>query len=304
MMNEPGLRQGGSSVSEAAAPDEFLDRAMLLLDWSAMAPWVAAVESRLGMPVSIALFKMTLLERWFQLSGAELDDACHGRCTFRRFLGAPLHGPVAEVWMFRQFKPKLAAAEQEVGRLITAVELLLADRGLSPPACAWTGFETGAVTAPNEGVRTTVFEPGRLSAMAADAEAAAGIVPAAPDNVRVVPAVAPGVHAATASALLVWPWGAGTPIDRVLKVGRDPEFSPFARQLWADPRISRQHAELEPAADGIVLRDLGSSNGTYIGDKPLAYCGSVLLRADVQLQFGTNLAVKLVFLPPKPVAAA
>jgi len=288
-------------VSEAAAPDEFLDRAMPLLEWSAMAPWVAAVESRLGMPVSIALFKMTLLERWFQLSGAELDDACHGRAAFRRFLGAPLHGPVAEVWMFRQFKPKLAAADHEVGRLITAVELLLADRGLSPPTCAWTGSETASVNAPNEGIRTTVFEPGRLSAMAADAETAAGIVAPAQGGELAAPAAA-GAQTAVASAMLIWPWGAGTPIDRVLKVGRDPEFSPFARQLWADPRISRQHAELEPAADGIVLRDLGSSNGTYIGDKPLAYCDSVLLRGDVQLQFGTNLAVKLVFLPPKPVA--
>ena len=82
-------------MSEDAAPDQFLDRAAPLLDWSALGPWIGAVETRLGMPVSIALFKMMLLERWFQLSGAELDDACHGRAAFRRFLGAPLHGPVA-----------------------------------------------------------------------------------------------------------------------------------------------------------------------------------------------------------------
>jgi hypothetical protein len=269
-----------------------------LLDWSSLAPWIGAVESRLGMPVSIALFKMLLLERWFQLSGAELDDACHSQVAFRRFLGAPLHGPVAEVWMFRQFKPKLAAAEQEVGRLITAVEMLLGERGLAPPVCAWTGARTEAVIAPNEGVRTTVFEPGRLRSMADDAEAAALGQAAQARDTSAPAGTGPG--SVEAVAMLIWPWGASTPIDRVLKIGRDPEYSPFARQLWADPRISRRHAEIEPAAAGIVLRDMGSSNGTYVGDRPLPHGGSALLGDDVQLRFGFNLAVKLVFLPPKP----
>ena len=289
-------------MSEQAAPDEFLDRAMPVLEWEALAPWIATVEARLGMPVSIALFKMTLLERWFQLSGAELDDACHSRAALRRFLGAPLHGPVAEVWMFRQFKPKLAAAEREVGRLITAVELRLAERGLKAPAWAWTGSPTAAVTTPSEGIRTTVFEPGRLSAMAADAESTARFGQPA----HAMSASAPlqtGTRSMDASAMLIWPWGAGTPIDRVLRVGRDPEFSPFARQLWADPRISRRHAELEPEAAGVVLRDLGGSNGTFVANNPVAYRGAVVLRNDVQLQFGTDLAVKLVFLPAKPVPA-
>jgi hypothetical protein len=297
-MDEAPARPRGTALSEDPAPEAFLDRAAPLLDWNSFAPWIGAVEARLGMPVSIALFKMILLERWFQLSGAELDDACHGQAGFRRFLGAPLHGPVAEVWMFRQFKPKLAAAEREVGRLITAVEARLSESGLAPPTCAWTGARTGDVTGPNENVRTTVLEPGRLSAIAAAAEASAfGQTPHA------AAAFAPagtGPGSVEASAVLIWPWGACTPIDRMLKIGRDPEFSPFARQLWADPRISRRHAELEPSAEGIVLRDLGSSNGTYRGDKLLPHRGSSLLSQDVQLRFGTNLAVKLVFLPPKP----
>ncbi|HEY8426730.1 MAG TPA: FHA domain-containing protein [Sandaracinaceae bacterium] len=282
-------------MSEDAAPDQFLDRAASLLDWTALAPWIAAVETRLGMPVSIALFKMTLLERWFQLSGAELDDACHGRVAFRRFLGAPLHGPVAEVWMYRQFKPRLAAADREVGKLITAVELHLSDRGLAPPAFAWTATRSPAVTSPQEGTRTTVLEPGQLSAMAADAESAARFSRTAVYSVDLMPPrTAP---AAPARAVLVWPWGASTPIDRVLRIGRDPEFSPFARPLWADPGISRRHAELVPREDGIEVRDLGSTNGTVVGDVPLARRGSVLVRADTLLRFGANLAVKLVFLP-------
>ncbi|MFI5079066.1 MAG: FHA domain-containing protein, partial [Vicinamibacteria bacterium] len=36
--------------------------------------------------------------------------------------------------------------------------------------------------------------------------------------------------------------------------------------LWLDDRsVSRQHAQLEPAADGIHVRDLGSGNGVWMG---------------------------------------
>src|SRR5690606_12986265 len=204
-MDDASLRPRDSTVSEDTAPDDFLEQAMPLLDWSALASWVDAVESRLGMPVSIALFKMVLLERWFQLSGAELDDACHGHAAFRRFLGAPLHGPVAEVWMFRQFRPKLAAAEREVGRLIAAVETHLTEHGLAPPTCAWTGSETAQVTAPNEGVRTTVFETGRLRTMAAEAEAAALFGTTARGlDFRGAP-VGMGTGKVEAAAVLLWP---------------------------------------------------------------------------------------------------
>jgi hypothetical protein len=197
--------------------------------------------------------------------------------------------------MYRQFKPKLSAAEREVGRLITAVEMRLAERGLAPPSCAWTGAGNDEAIARSESVRTTVFEPGRLSAIAADAEAAT-----AQHGLGMPAPAANGPGTTEAIAMLVWPWGGCTPIDRVLRIGRDPEFSPFARQLWADPRISRRHAEVEPGPEGIVVRDLGSSNGTYVGDRPVPQRGSMLLGDDVQLRFGTNLTVKLVFLPPRP----
>ncbi|MCC6533632.1 MAG: FHA domain-containing protein [Burkholderiales bacterium] len=207
--------------------------------------------------------------------------------------------------MHRQFTPKLAAASEEVGKLITAVELLLSDRGLPPPTCAWTGAQTAAVTRPNEGIRTTVFEPGRLSALAADAQAQADRLRAASADLQ-PPRTGPidaadlprGVQ--VSEAVLVFPWGSTLRLDHTVRIGRDPEFSPLARQLWADPRISRRHAELEPTGKGILLRDLGSSNGTYVGDEPLPFNGAALLDEDVQLHFGSNLAVKLVFLPPKP----
>jgi hypothetical protein len=299
MMNEVNAGQDWMTGSAWETPELFLEHALPLFDWRALTPWIGAVETRLGMPVSIALFKMTLLERWYQLSGPELDDACHGRAAFRRFLAAPLHGPVAEVWMYRQFKPKLMAAEPEIGRFISRAEAMLAERGLSPPSSAWTGADTAAVTQPNdEHVRTTVFEPGQLRAIAAEAE---WVAQTAQDGGAEQPL--PGAGSVKAAAMLIWPWGASTAVDRVLRIGRDPEFSPFARQLWADARISRRHAELDPQAQSVLLRDLGASNGTYIDDQPLAYGGSVLLSADAALTFGTNLAVKLVFFPRGPASA-
>jgi len=293
VQHSPRPMAKAASDPEPAAPDLFLDQAMPLLDWTRLAAVIGAVEARVGLPVSIGLFKMTLLERWYQLSSPELDDACHGRAAFRRFLAAPLHGPVVEVRTYRQLKPKLTDAERELGRLISAVEAMLGEQGLAPPTCAWTGAETAAITQPSEGIRTSVFEPGRLSAIAAQAEWAASDMqrlPGLPTTPR-------------APAMLVWSWGASTAVDRMLPIGRDPEFSPFARQLWADPRISRRHAEVAAHEGAVLIRDLGSSNGTYVGDALVPYGGSVLLCEDVLLQFGTNLAVKLVFYPAEAAPA-
>jgi len=290
---------GHAHVNKPLTPDDYLDQATRVLDWSALAPWISAVETRAGIPVSISLYKMILLERWFQLAGADLDDACHGRAAFRRFLGAPLHGPVAEVWMHRQFAPKLAIAAEEITQLVTAVELLLADRGLPINPKAWEDSNAGSDPGPIEGIQTTVFEPGKLSAIAADAETAGRFargsqIGSAAEDTETDLKPEPRT---LATAVLIWPWGATTLIDRPLKIGRDPAYSTFARQLWADPRISRRHAEIEPQPDGLLLRDLGSSNGTYIDDELLPARSSILITSDIQLRFGTDLAVKLVFLP-------
>ena len=36
-----------------------------------------------------------------------------------------------------------------------------------------------------------------------------------------------------------------------------------------DPEVSRQHAALEISTDRITLVDLGSTNGTFMGDEPV-----------------------------------
>lgn len=278
-------------MGESAGPDDFLDRAAAALDWAALAPWIEAVEVKLGKAIPIALCKMVLLERWFQLCSAELDDACHARPAFRRFLGAPLHGPVAEVWMHRQHAPRLAAAGIELGKFISAAELMLADRAIAPPTCAWTHTDEAVLTPPSQGLRTTVFEPGRLAALAAQADSAAG------NAASTAPQSDEPLLLARATAVLLWPWTGVTRVDGPLHIGRDPEFSPLARQLWADPRISRRHAELSPAEGGVIIRDLGSSNGSFVNERRIAPGQDLLVRQDACLRFGPGLSVKLAFFP-------
>jgi len=60
-----------------------------------------------------------------------------------------------------------------------------------------------------------------------------------------------------------WSDGAGRherTIDRRLVVGS----APGSDLALADETVSRVHAELEPRADGLWVRDLGSRNGTYV----------------------------------------
>src|SRR5579859_5692993 len=46
-----------------------------------------------------------------------------------------------------------------------------------------------------------------------------------------------------------------------LVVGRDPG----ANIVVADPEVSAFHCELRAVSEGILVRDLGSTNGTYLG---------------------------------------
>jgi pSer/pThr/pTyr-binding forkhead associated (FHA) protein len=53
-------------------------------------------------------------------------------------------------------------------------------------------------------------------------------------------------------------------IDHDVVLGRDCDGI-----VLEDPTASRRHAELRPTDDGLVLVDLGSSNGTIAGGEPV-----------------------------------
>lgn len=52
------------------------------------------------------------------------------------------------------------------------------------------------------------------------------------------------------------------PLETTFLVGRGP----FNHAVLDDVRISRQHAKISHEVDGLVVYDLGSSNGTYVND--------------------------------------
>jgi transcriptional regulator with PAS, ATPase and Fis domain len=59
----------------------------------------------------------------------------------------------------------------------------------------------------------------------------------------------------------------GKAITRALGVGpMVVGTSPDADLVLADPRVSRRHCEIARGPRGVTLRDLGSKNGTFIGD--------------------------------------
>ena len=69
--------------------------------------------------------------------------------------------------------------------------------------------------------------------------------------------------AATASCTLQFPWGR-VPVPGRLGIGRETGFSPINRQLDTYPTVSRRHAVISLAQGRWAVRDMGSTNGTFV----------------------------------------
>ncbi|HLL51945.1 MAG TPA: FHA domain-containing protein [Myxococcaceae bacterium] len=65
---------------------------------------------------------------------------------------------------------------------------------------------------------------------------------------------------------LTGPWANKRfPLEGTLVIGR----SPGVQVLIDDDSVSRRHAEVAPTEEGVVLRDLGSANGTLLNGEPV-----------------------------------
>ncbi len=264
----------------------FLAQAAAGIDWAALTPWIDALDTRWDSPAPLALYKVHLLAHWLKLDAASLEDACLANSALRAFIGAPMHGPIVELHLYRQYASRFADAGQALGKLVAAIELQLIDRGLLPPTEALRGsrLESRKHNSP----QPTIVVPQRLRPVAQAQE---------PIACRVAAQAHETLPSCRALAVLVWPWGDVTMVDHRIAIGRDSEYSSFANHLRADGKISRRHASIEPTESGIIVRDMGSSNGTYVDDQPLGYTGSRTVPHDAVLKFGTDLAVELVFIP-------
>jgi DNA-binding winged helix-turn-helix (wHTH) protein len=78
------------------------------------------------------------------------------------------------------------------------------------------------------------------------------------------PASTPGVR--HAAFRLVWADGRAGLADGEHVIGRDPDLLLFLDA----PSVSRRHAVLRVTGDHATLEDLGSKNGTFIGDRRLS----------------------------------
>ncbi len=101
-----------------------------------------------------------------------------------------------------------------------------------------------------------------------------------------------GQGAQAAPCALVFPWGQ-VPIAGQLGVGRDAGFSPISGQLDAFPTVSRRHAVVGAAQGQWTVRDLGSTNGTYVNGTRLAEGETRAIQNGDQVSFSQGLQVRV-----------
>jgi ABC-2 type transport system ATP-binding protein len=143
--------------------------------------------------------------------------------------------------------------------------------------------------------------------------APAEALPAEADPAEAAPAkAAPDRHIPALPVLeFVAGQQAGTemPVGAPFVIGRDPGVADLV--LDQDTEISRRHATFTPAGAGLVVQDLGSTNGTFVNGQRLDY--AVTLSTGDQVQVGetvikVRLGEAMAAAPPTavtaPVAAA
>lgn len=82
-----------------------------------------------------------------------------------------------------------------------------------------------------------------------------------------------------------------------LSIGRDPTN----QLVLGDPSVSRRHAEVVEEHGAILLRDLGSTHGTYVGGVRIAE--PIALNPGLQFSIGGNVLVLLNAGDPVPKPA-
>src|SRR5512143_219164 len=85
--------------------------------------------------------------------------------------------------------------------------------------------------------------------------------------------------------------------SRILTIGRLPDNE----LVLSHPNVSRHHAELRLAANGLMLTDLGSSAGTFVGGTRLLANQPVVVEHGDRIQIGPySIVYEISTLTPTP----
>lgn len=121
-------------VGSRLGSNEMLDRIGGLIDWRKIEVLLEELHSsRYGRPAfpPLALFKALLLQQWYALSEAKLEEALGDRLSFRRFCGLSLEDKAPDQVTINRFRNLLVREElvaplfEEIVRQIDARGLIL-----------------------------------------------------------------------------------------------------------------------------------------------------------------------------------
>ena len=95
-----------------------------------------------------------------------------------------------------------------------------------------------------------------------------------------------------AACALVFPWGR-MPVAGELGIGREAGFSPVSERLDAFQTVSRRHAVVAAGHGQWTVRDLGSTNGTFVNGGRLAAGETRALHDGDRVGFSQGLQVQV-----------
>jgi hypothetical protein len=285
----------------------FLQQVERLVDWQPLQPQIDAIDAVVHGGVPRAAIKLLLLARWYGLSDHALEESCHDRISFRRFLGLPLEDGAGDAALIRAARLSLVHAQAPTQDLVHEVEQQLLAKGFTVKAGMWAEAAIvampAALTEQEPESDTTVFAPGELAKEVRLAEpllarAGAQVADRTPTTGSGKPQTPPPpTDPAPVYAVIDWPWGVTTELKQHLNIGRQFGFCPFARELQRYTHISRKHAELLVYGDGIWVRDLGSRNGTFVDDEEVPTGQAYLVDSDSRIRFGPQFVILLKLKP-------
>ena len=93
-----------------------------------------------------------------------------------------------------------------------------------------------------------------------------------------------------APCALVFPWGR-VPVAGQMGVGREAGFSPVSERLSDFPTVSRRHAVVSAPQGQWTVRDVGSTNGTYVNGTRLAQGETRPIQSGDRVGFSRGLQV-------------